>query len=137
MMVSMARLEPANGLIDFRRYSTDQLAELKLSIDLERFPLNHARLDDELTRRVSAGASDCQPRDRWNIRFSASESFWSWVQAKRRRQWFYGHGFLEFRSDDIVISGWQRSWLGMPLQGERRITPRVESGASDKTERRS
>src|ERR1700683_3944080 len=110
-----------DGLIDFGGYTTEQLIELESSIDPERFPLNHARLVEELKRREGAEASNAPPRDRWDIRFSRSESFWSWVRAKRRWQWFYGRGFLEIRPTDIVLSGWQRTWLGMPVQSERRI----------------
>jgi membrane associated rhomboid family serine protease len=110
-----------DGLIDFGGYTTEQLVELESSIDPERFPRNHARLVEELNRRKRTEASNSPPRDRWDIRFSPSESFWSWVQAKRRRQWFYGRGFLEIQPAEVVLSGWQRTWLGMPVQGERRI----------------
>jgi len=110
-----------DGLIDFGGYTTEQLVELESSIDPERFPRNHARLVEELNRRKRTEASNSPPRDRWDIRFSRSESFWSWVQAKRRRQWFYGRGFLEIQPAEIVLRGWQRTWLGMPVQGERRI----------------
>jgi hypothetical protein len=110
-----------DGLIDFRGYTTEQLAELESSIDPERFPLNHTRLVEELKRRERAQAPDSPSPARWDIRFSRSESFWSWIQAKRRRQWFYGRGFLEIQPTEIVLSGWQRTWLGMPVQGERRI----------------
>jgi hypothetical protein len=37
-----------DGLIDFRGYTTGQLAELESSIDPERFPLNHTRLRDSI-----------------------------------------------------------------------------------------
>lgn len=110
-----------DGLIDFRGYTTEQLVELESSIDPERFPLNHIHLAEELKRRESAEAPDSPSPDRWNIRFSHSKSFWSWIQAKRRRQWFYGPGFLEVQPTEIMLSGWQRTWLGMPVQGERRI----------------
>jgi hypothetical protein len=84
-----------DGLINFGDYTTEQLVELESSIDPERFPLNHARLVEELKRREPEEVSGSFPRDRWDIRFSRSERFWSWIQAKRRRQWFYGRGFLE------------------------------------------
>jgi membrane associated rhomboid family serine protease len=112
-----------DGLIDFGGYATEQLVELESSIDPERSPRNHARLVEELNRRKGAEASNSLPRDRWDIQFSHSESFWSWVQAKRRRQWFYGRGVLEIQPAEIVLSGWQRTWLGMPVQGEQHIAP--------------
>ena len=110
-----------DGLIDFGGYTTEQLVELESSIDPDRFPLNYERLAQELKRRESAKASNPLPRNWWNIRFSNSESFLNWVQAKRRWQWFYGRGLLEIQPAGIVLSGWQRTWLGMPMQGERRI----------------
>jgi membrane associated rhomboid family serine protease len=110
-----------DGLIDFGGYSTEQLVELESSIDPERSPRNHARLAEELNRRKGTAASNSPPHDRWDIRFSRSESFWGWVQAKRHRQWFYGRGVLEIRPTEIVLSGSERTWLGMPVQGERRI----------------
>jgi len=112
-----------DGHIDFGGYTTEQLVELESSIDPERFPLNHARLVEELERRENQQAPDAPPQDRWDIRFSRSESFWSWVQAKRHRQWFYGPGYLEIQPGEILLGGWQRTWLGVPVQGERRIAP--------------
>jgi len=94
-----------DGLIDFRGYTTEQLAELELSIHPERFPLNHTRLVEELKRRERAGAPDSSSPNRWDIRFSRSESLWSWIQAKRRRQWFYGRGFLEILDADLYVPG--------------------------------
>jgi|HubBroStandDraft_1064217.scaffolds.fasta_scaffold16777_3 rhomboid protease GluP len=112
-----------DGLIDFGAYTTEQLVELESSIDPERSPRNYARLVEELNLRKLAEAPYSPPSDRWDIRYSHSESFWSWVQAKRRRQWFYGRGALEIQPAEILLSGWQRTWLGMPVQGERRIAP--------------
>jgi membrane associated rhomboid family serine protease len=110
-----------DGLIDFGGYTSEQLVELQSSIDSEHFPLNHARLVEELKRREAATAADPLPRDQWDIRFSPSESFFSWIRAKRRRQWFYGRGSLEIQSAELALRGWQRTWLGVPVQGERRI----------------
>lgn len=110
-----------DGLIDFGSYTTEQLVELESSIDPERFPRNHAHLVEELNRRKRTEARNFPPCNQWDIRFSRSESFWSWIQAKRRRQWFYGRGSLEIHPTEIQLSGWQRTWLGMPVQGERRI----------------
>lgn len=110
-----------DGFIDFANYTTEQLVELESSIDPVRFPLNHARLVETLKRRQSADASDSPRRDRWDIQFSRLESIWSWIKAKRQRQWFYGRGSLEIHPTEIVLSGWQRTWLGFPVQGERRI----------------
>jgi len=110
-----------DGLIDFGSYTTEQLVELESSIDPERSPRNYTRLLEELSRRKLEGASNSLSRDRWEVRFSRSDSFWSWIQAKRQRQWFYGHGVLEIQPAEIVLSGWQRTWLGIPVQGERRV----------------
>jgi len=108
-----------DGLIDFRAYTTEQLNELRSSIDPERFPLNHASLVRELKDRDWRSASEPTPKDRWDIVFTRSENLWSWFQAKRRWQWFYGHGFLEVQGTEVVLNGWQRTWLGMPVQAER------------------
>jgi len=110
-----------DGLIDFAGYTTEQLVDLESSIDPERFPLNHAHLVEELKHRERAQASIPPPPDRWDVRYSHSENLWNWVQAKRRKQWFYGRGFLEIQPGEIVLGGWQRTWLGVPVQGERRL----------------
>ena len=65
-----------DGLIDFRGYTTEQLAELESSIDPESFPLNHTRLVEELKRRERAEAPD-------------SPSWWDgWPPHFASKRWF-------------------------------------------------
>jgi membrane associated rhomboid family serine protease len=110
-----------DGTIDFGAYGTEQLVELQSNIDPERFPCNYAHLIAELERRAVPELAQAPLRKRWDVRFSRAQNFWSWFQAKRRRQWFYGPGSLEVQGSAIALRGWQRTWLGMPVQGERLI----------------
>ena len=42
-----------------------------------------------------------------------------WVQAKANRSPVYGAGSMEILPDQLVLNGWQRTWLGAPLQASQ------------------
>jgi hypothetical protein len=95
----------------------------------ERFPLNHTRLVEELKRRERAEAPDSPSPDRWDIRFSRSESFWSWIQAKRRRQWPCQRPKRSVHPNDQPEDCWYRHQSGniMGHTAEIRAPPKGDS----------
>jgi membrane associated rhomboid family serine protease len=45
-------------------------------------------------------------------RFTTRAGLIGWWQAKLARSPLYGHGALAFGNREVVLSGWQRTWLG-------------------------
>ena len=89
---------------DFSTYSTDQLVE-------------------ELARRGGAPAQPAVPAREFAVRFTSWPSVLGWLQALYLRQPLHGAGVVRFEQDGLVLRGWQRSWLGVPLQTEIRLDP--------------
>jgi membrane associated rhomboid family serine protease len=122
--------EIRDGSIDFRLYSSEQLNELRYALDQETFPRNYANLLSELQRRtVPAEAaasvetdgdapSNEGARAPVTIRFTAHDGLRGWLEAKSRRLSLYGEGFIETRSQEIVLGGWRRNWLGVAHRTE-------------------
>jgi rhomboid protease GluP len=102
-----------DGSIDFSRYSLEQLNELRDSLDRQTFPRNFANLLAELEHRAQEppAAATLQP-----VRFTPLDGLRGWWQACSQRQPLYGAGSLELKPREIVLQGWQRTWLGVPQQ---------------------
>jgi membrane associated rhomboid family serine protease len=106
---------PSDGSIDFSTYSLAQLEELRHSIDEQLYPKNFANLLTELERQRTR--ADREPSQAVEIgRFTARDGTRGWFQAKRRRLPVYGYGGLQFREENVVLQGWQRTWLGVPYR---------------------
>lgn len=112
---------PRDGLIDFTSYSLQQLQELRHSIDSTAFPMNFSNLMAELERRERP--SDAQPAGDANyaVRFTSRDGLRGWLQAKLKRMPVYGTGSIDVKPDEIIVAGWQRTWLGTPVQSELSI----------------
>jgi membrane associated rhomboid family serine protease len=54
-------------------------------------------------------------------RFSAVGGIAGWMQSAVRRWPLHGSGVVRIEADDLILRGWRRTWLGVPLEGEVRI----------------
>jgi rhomboid protease GluP len=107
---------PRDGLIDFAPYSIEQLRELQHSIDSNAFPLNFGNLLAALKQKEEQTAQASAQRHGNVGRFSSRAGILGWLQAKAGRSPVYGAGTLEVRTSDILLNGWQRTWLGVPIE---------------------
>jgi membrane associated rhomboid family serine protease len=113
----MSTAGPQDGLIDFRSYSVEQLRELQHSVDKQTFPLNFSNLIAALKRKEEEQSDPPSPQDdNYAGRFSSRTGILGWLSAKARRSPLYGAGTIELRSADILLRGWQRTWLGVPIE---------------------
>ncbi len=105
---------PRDGLIDFRRFTLEQLRSLESTIDPLFFPLNHRNLREALAAHetVTAVASS----NSFECAFSRKSGLAGWWSARRRGSPVYGNGGIEAGKDQVQVRGWQRTWLGLPLQ---------------------
>ena len=94
-----------SGPVDISAYSTAQLAE-------------------ELARRAAAPAETAAHVHEFAVRFTSWPSILGSLQAVYLRLPLHGTGVVRFEQDGIVLRGWRRSWLGVPLQAEMRLDPR-------------
>ena len=118
-----------DGAIDFAGYSTEQLNELRYTLNQTAFPLNYANLLAELERRATQGSSvepsttsialpaEGVPRT-IGVGFTHHSGLRGWLESKSRSVLLYGEGFVEVRSEEIVLGGWQRNWLGIGQRTE-------------------
>jgi membrane associated rhomboid family serine protease len=116
---------PRDGLIDFAPYSIEQLRELQHSIDRNAFPLNFANLLAALKQKEEQSTQSSSPSHGVVGRFGSSAGILGWLQAKAGRSPVYGAGTLEVRTSDILLNGWQRTWLGVPI--ETQIARKISS----------
>jgi membrane associated rhomboid family serine protease len=108
---------PRDGLIDFSGYSLQQLRELQFSIDKEAFPLNFSKLVAALKQKEEAQTIETAPQSgAFAGQFNSKMGFLGWLAAKARRSPLYGVGAIEPRFPDILLHGWQRTWLGVPIE---------------------
>jgi membrane associated rhomboid family serine protease len=107
---------PRDGLIDFAPYSIEQLRELQHSIDPEAFPENYRHLLAALKNKEATIAQLPPPGDTVAGRFTSRDGLLGWFQAKLGRSPVYGFGSLEVGPSEIVLNGWQRTWLGVPVE---------------------
>jgi membrane associated rhomboid family serine protease len=143
--------KPRDGTIDFTRYSLDQLNELRDTLNQTTFPLNYSNLLAELQRRTNEAAPPTattsaeppqhSPPQPIAVRFTPHDGLRGWLQAQSRRLPLYGAGFVEIRTQEIVLGGWQRNWLGVPYRAEifiplRDITDVVQGDGGNPDTRR-
>ena len=112
-----ARAFPPDGLIDFSKYSIEQLRELQFGIDRDSFPLNFANLSAELARREAIPAAD----PGFDSRFSRRDGILGWLESASRRSPYYGAGSLQLAATHLRVRAWRRTWLGAPEQVEDEI----------------
>jgi membrane associated rhomboid family serine protease len=106
-----------DGNIDFGRYATEQLKELRDSLDPAVSPLNHAALLAELERRAASGLKVTH----WTGRFTRWSGLVGWVSAMVRFAPVYGEGILEVHADHLILHGRQRTWLGFAVERALRV----------------
>lgn len=85
---------------DLSRYSAEELRQL---------------LQSELSRRESDGKPEPGAAPVPG-RFSRRDGFAGWLESVRRRQQLYGRGSISATADTVTIRGWQRTWLGVPVE---------------------
>lgn len=108
-----------DGGINFSAYTLAQLRELQHSIDPQAFPQNFKNLLAELERRETD--QKLQPPVDVKVitgRFTRNDGLRGWLQAKMRRSPVYGAGSVEVKPPQLLLQGWQRTWLGVPVQAE-------------------
>jgi membrane associated rhomboid family serine protease len=123
-----------DGLIDFRLYSLEQLRELQHSLDKHAFPLNFANLLAALKQQEEEQTTPSSEQSRGFVGlFSSRTGILGWLAAKARRSPLYGAGTVEPGSDEILLHGWQRTWLGVPVEAQlRRHTSCVRNVVQDR-----
>jgi len=123
---------PRDGCIDFSGYSLAQLQELQDSVDRQAFPQNFANLLAELERRRTL-APPATAEGLESVRFTPGDGLRGWWQAVGKRLLLYGPGSLEVKGAEVILQGWQRTWLGMPQQTVLVIpSERIRNVARDK-----
>jgi membrane associated rhomboid family serine protease len=106
-----------DGLITFSGYSLQQLRELQHSVDKQAFPLNFSNLVAALKQKEEAETTLSVPQsDTFAGQFTPRAGILGWLAAKARRSPLYGAGTIEPLSTDILLHGWQRTWLGVPIE---------------------
>ena len=133
--------EIRDGAINFSDYSSEQLKELRYTLNQIAFPLNYANLLAEIERRAATPVdpsgpppTERTPHDRtaheptpgaapqpFAVRFTGHGGLRGWLEAKSRGISLYGEGFAEIRSQEIVLGGWQHNWLGIAHRTELSI----------------
>lgn len=119
----LPRTSPRDGLIDFSTYSTAQLNDLQYGIDRETHPRDFQNLITELAGRTPDEVDTAGDRE-YTGRFTSLPGIVGSIQAACTRLQLHGKGALRFETDDVVLRGWQRTWLGAPLQAEIHIDSR-------------
>jgi len=109
---------PRDGLIDFTLYSVEQLRELQHSVDKQAFPLNFSNLLAALRQKEEPAKQPCAQSLGVGGLFSSRAGILGWLAAKVRRSPVYGAGTIEPRYADILLHGWQRTWLGVPIEAQ-------------------
>ncbi|MGH8208490.1 MAG: rhomboid family intramembrane serine protease, partial [Steroidobacteraceae bacterium] len=51
-------------------------------------------------------------------RFTPYGGLRGWLHAKAKRLAVYGEGFIEVRAQEVVLGGWQRTWVGVAYRSE-------------------
>ena len=88
------------GRPDLSGLSTDKLRDL---------------LQAELQRRESAGQPDASAVAVPG-RFSRRDGLVGWLESVRRKQPLYGRGSIGADASTVTLCGWQRTWLGVPME---------------------
>jgi membrane associated rhomboid family serine protease len=112
------QVDPRDGLINFAGYTFEQLRELQTGIDQRAFPQNYKHLLDALELKEREVAEPRASGPGHAGRFSSRAGFLGWLRAKTKRSPVFGVGAIEVRSTDVLLRGWQRTWLGVPIEAE-------------------
>ncbi|HET9862294.1 MAG TPA: rhomboid family intramembrane serine protease [Steroidobacteraceae bacterium] len=123
---------PGDGAIDFRGYSLKQLYDLRGLLDRHAFPQNFAKLLAEIALRESTVAPEAAPEASPESapmdpaaavtppvgRFTRHDGWRGWLQALGRRSPVYGSGMIEITAEEVKLSGYRRTWLGIGTPAE-------------------
>ena len=113
-------VSPRDGFITFSGYSLQQLRELQHSVDKQAFPLNFSNLVAALKQKEEAETTQSVPQSAtFTGQFTPRAGILGWLAAKARRSPLYGAGTVEPLATDILLHGWQRTWLGVPIETQR------------------
>ncbi|GFE90266.1 rhomboid family intramembrane serine protease [Steroidobacter agaridevorans] len=117
-------VSPKDGQIDFSKYSTEQLQDLRHTIDGWSHPQNLRNLLAELSKRESAVPEAVAFRDsqEFAVRFTPGDGIVGWGQGVLSRSVLFGSGVIRFEGADLAIVGWQRNWMGVALETELRVS---------------
>jgi hypothetical protein len=90
-------VSPKDGRIDFSKYSTEQLQDLRHTIDGRSHPQNLRNLLAELSKREAAGPDAVIFRDLHElaVRFTPRNGIVGWAQGVLSRSTLYGSGEIE------------------------------------------
>lgn len=113
-MVSSSEQPPRDGLIDFSKYTTEQLIDLQYSVDRTAYPLNHRNLLAELENRQHWAGEEPAIGSRFPVRFTRRHGILGWLEALAGWKRLYGDGWIELGTDETSLHGWRRTWLGVP-----------------------
>jgi len=118
-MARAGRSGARDGLIDFNRYSIEQLLELESSIDPQAFPENHRNLLTVLRAKQSSLGTPA-PSSNGSVegRFTTRDGLLGWFEAKFARSPVYGWGSIQIGATEATLSAWQHTWLGVPIQNQ-------------------
>lgn len=117
-------VSPKDGHIDFSKYSTEQLHDLRHTIDGRSHPQNLRNLLAELSKREAAGPEAVTFRDlqEFAVRFTPRDGIVGWAQGVLSRSILYGSGAIRFEGAELALVGWQRNWMGVALETELRVS---------------
>jgi rhomboid protease GluP len=108
--------QPQDGSINFALYTLVQLRELQLIMDPARFPKNHEHLLAALAAKAATEPTGPERNNSIIGRFTKRSGLIGWLEAKVARSPLYGRGALDLRDGELVLSGWQRTWLGAAIE---------------------
>ncbi len=111
---------PPERVVDFSHYSPAQLQDFLGSIDPASRPATHRALLEELARRASAPAQPAAVTPA-TVRFTRHDGVLGWLEAKSRGLRLYGAGSVQLAGEDVLLGGWERTWLWMPVEAEQRV----------------
>ena len=117
-------ISPRDGQIDFSKYSTVQLQDLRHTIDGRSHPQNLRNLLAELSKREAAGPDAIIFRDlhEFSVRFTPRDGIAGWIQGLLSHSPLSGHGVLRFEGAHLAIVGWRRDWVGIRKETEYRVS---------------
>lgn len=110
-----------DGALHFHSYTLAQLNDLKQLIDGRSQPVNYANLLAEIANRETKESIEPAVPGVPG-RFSASDGWAGWIDAKRRRSPIYGRGSIEITAEYLTMHGLQRTWLGVSSPGIVRLS---------------
>lgn len=105
-----------DGEMDFTGFTDSQLRDLRSHFDAARFPGNFQRLQEEISRR-----RDDNRGKRFVVHFTAADGFLGWLEAVFLLRPYYGTGSVTAETSQILIEGWQRTWLGTGQRAETAV----------------